>query len=104
MTEMTSTVTADDLGPLHAKCVIHMSLHGSGNGIKVGGPAAAGLKLVIGLVERSITPGAVVHALRRVVFIVLAGTGGLSSLFTKDAELLYTQLVSKTLDQKYGKT
>lgn len=90
MAEMASTVTADDLGTLHAKCIVHMSLHGTGNRVKVSGPAAAGLELVISGVKRRVTPGAVVHALGRMVFIILASTGGLGALLAKDAELLYT--------------
>lgn len=89
MAEVTSTVAADDLGPLHAKCVVHMSRHGTGNRVKVGRPAAAGLELVISRIERRVTSGAVVHAFCRIVFIVLAGASTLGTLLAKDAELLY---------------
>lgn len=89
MAEMTSTVAADDLRPLHAKCAVHMSLHSAGNRVKVGRPAAAGLKLVISRIERRVTSGAVVHPLCRIVFIVLAGASALGTFLTKDAELLY---------------
>lgn len=90
MAEMTSTVIADDLGALHAKGIVHMSLHSTGNRIKVSGPATTGLELVIGCVKRRITPGAVVHALGRMVLIVLAGTGAFCALLTKNAELFWT--------------
>jgi len=104
MTEMTSTVAADDLGPLHAKCVIDVSLYSTRDRIIVGGPAAAGLELVLGRIERCVTPGAVIHALCRMVCIVLASAGGLGALLAKDSELLCISQVSKRLGQRHGET
>ena len=90
MTQMPATVAADDLRPFHAKSIIHMSGHRSRNRIKVCWPAAARLELMVGFVERRVAPGAVVHALRRVVGIVLSRAGALSSLLAEDAELFWT--------------
>lgn len=61
--KMTATVVANNLGPLHAKGVIDMSLHGTGDRIKVSGPATARLELVVGSVEGRITAGAVIDTL-----------------------------------------
>lgn len=60
---MTATVGADDLGAGHAKGPILMAGDGTRDAVEVGGPSAARLKLVRGLVERRVAAGACVHAL-----------------------------------------
>jgi hypothetical protein len=62
MAEMASTVAAGNLGALHTKGVIHMSLYSTGNRVKVGWPATARLEFVIGLVQRRVATGAVIYA------------------------------------------
>jgi hypothetical protein len=81
MAKMTAAVGADDLSPLHTKSAIHVSGHSTGDGVKVCRPAAAGLELVVSRIERRVATCAVVNAFRRVVRIVFAGAGALSSLF-----------------------
>lgn len=90
--KMTPAVAADNLGALHPEGVIHMSLHGARDRVEIGRPATARLELVVCLVERSIAASAVVHALRRVVRIVLAGAGAFGAFLTEDAELLCIEL------------
>lgn len=50
MPQMTPTVTAYNLRPLHPKGVIRMPRHSTGDRIKICGPAAAGLKFVCRLI------------------------------------------------------
>lgn len=88
MSKVATAVGAYNLRPRHAKRLVLMSGDGAGEAVKVGGPAAARLELVVGLVERRVAAGAGVYALFRVVLVKLATSRGLCSLFPKDAELL----------------
>lgn len=88
MTKVTTAVAADDLCALHAKGVVHMSLHGAGDGVKVGWPATAGLELVVGRVERGIAASAGIDTLGRVMRIVFSCARALGALLTENTELL----------------
>lgn len=89
MAKVTTAVSADNFRPLHAKRVIHVSGHSSGNRVKVCGPSTARLELMVGSVKRRITTGAIVDALGRVMGVIFACTGTLGTLFAENAELLY---------------
>jgi len=71
-----------------------MSHNSSRHCIKERRPAAARLELVGCFVERRIAGSAVVRALGRKVFIVLAGEGGFGALLADDAELLCDTLAT----------
>lgn len=88
MAKMTAAVAADNLSSLHAKCVVHMSLHSSGDGVEVGWPATAGLELVVGRVERGVAASAGIYALGRVMGIIFSRARPLSALLTEYSELL----------------
>lgn len=82
MAKMTTTVAADDLSSLHSKCVVHMSLHSSRDGIEVGWPTTAGFELVVSRVERRVAASTGVYTLGWVVRIIFSRAGALSALFT----------------------
>lgn len=63
VSKMTSTVRAYNLDPLHSKCAVRVSCHSSWEGIEECWPAAAGLELVLGFVQRCVAAGAGVDAL-----------------------------------------
>lgn len=86
--EVAAAVAADNLGAGHAERAVLVARHGAGDAVVVGRPAAAGLELVVGLVEGRVAAGAGVDARLRAVFVVLARAGTLGTLFAQDAELL----------------
>ncbi len=88
MAEVAAAVGADNLGPRHAIGLVLVASDGSGEAVEVSGPAAAGLELVVGLVQRSIAAGARVDALAGVVLVKLPRSCGFSALLPEDAELL----------------
>lgn len=88
VSEVTAAIRADNLDSLHAKGAVRMSRHGTGDSVEEGGPAAAGLELVVGLVERCLAAGAGVDTLGGHVLVVFASEGTLGALFAEDAELL----------------
>ena len=87
VSKMTTTVIADNFSPLHAKGVVHVSLDGTGNRIKVSRPSTAWLELVIGCVKWRITASAVVHTLCGIVRVIFTSPRRLGALFTEDLEL-----------------
>ena len=89
MAQVAATRTADDLGATHAEGAVGMARHGAGDAVEVRGPAAAGLELVAGFVERRGTGGARVDARGRHVFVVGAGEGRLGAFLAEDAELFW---------------
>jgi hypothetical protein len=84
---MPSTISAHYLRPLHAQRAICMSLHGTGDAVEVGGPAAPGVELLLSRVEGRRAGGACVDACAGGMLVVLAGAGRLGALFAEDAEL-----------------
>lgn len=89
MSQVSATVAAHDFGPDHAKRAVLVPCHGTWQAVKVGRPAAPGIELVRGLVQRGVAPGAGVDAGRGVVLVEFAGAGGFGALLAKDAELLF---------------
>lgn len=67
MAQMSSTVTTDNLNPLHAKRPIYMSRNRSGHRIEICRPATAGFEFGVCLVERCIAGSAIVDAFGGVV-------------------------------------
>lgn len=51
MAQVPAAAGADDLRARHAERAVRVAGHGAGEGVEVGGPAAAGLELVRGAVE-----------------------------------------------------
>lgn len=88
MPQMAPAIRTHNLDPLHAKGAIGMSGDGAGDGVEEGGPAAAGLELVLGGVEGCVAAGAGVDAFGGHVFVVFADKGGFGALLAEDAELL----------------
>ncbi len=86
--EMAAAVGADDLGAGHAKGAVLVAGDGAGDAVKVGRPAAAGLELVVGRVERRLTAGAGVDARLGEVLVGRSRVGRLRALFPQDLELL----------------
>lgn len=72
MSQMSSTVAAHNLCPLHAECAVGVSSHCARNGVEERRPAAARLELVLSSVDRRIAAGASVGAGSRRVLVVLA--------------------------------
>lgn len=87
MAEVTPTVRAYDLCPLHAKCGINVSSYSTRDGIKVCWPSTARFELVIGSIKWRIATSTIVDAFGRVVGIVFTGASALSTLLTENAEL-----------------
>ena len=87
MPQMSSTPRTHNLRPFHPKSAIHIPLHGAGDAVEIRRPAAPGLELLVGGVERGVAGGAVVGACGRHVFVVGAGEGGFGAFFAEDAEL-----------------
>lgn len=100
MSQVSTTIRAQNLRPRHAERVVRVPRHRARNAVEVRGPAAAGLELVVRLVEGRLAGGAVVDAGAGHVLVVLAGVGRLGALFADDAELLCREdvLVSPTLN------
>lgn len=88
MTQVAAAVGADNLDAQHAQRTVRVPGDGAGDAVVVGGPATAGLELVVRLVQWCIAAGAGVDARLRCVLVILAGAGRLGSLFSEDAELL----------------
>ena len=65
-----------------------MSDHRSRNAVEIRRPAAPGVKLVVGAIQRRIAAGALVHPLLGIVLVVVAATGPLRAFLTKNPELL----------------
>lgn len=59
---MATAVAAYDFRARHAKRAILVTRHSAGDGVEEGRPAAAGLELVVRLVERCVAAGAGVDA------------------------------------------
>lgn len=93
VTQVTTTVCAHNLGACHAECAILMASYGAGDAVEIGWPATARTELVVRLVKGSIAAGAGVDTLGRGMLVVLTRARGLSSLFSKNTELLCTMLV-----------
>jgi hypothetical protein len=89
MPQMAPTVTAHDLRPLHAKGAVRMPRHGTRDAVKVRGPPATALELMVGLIERRLAGGARVDARVRVMLVEFVGEGRLGALFAEDAELFW---------------
>lgn len=81
MAEMTAAVGAYNFRTQHAECAIFVSGNSSRDAVKVGGPTASRLELVVGFVEGSLATGAGVDSLGRVVLVKGSGARGLSALF-----------------------
>jgi hypothetical protein len=94
MSQVTSTVAANDLCPLHAECAVGVSGHGARHGVKEGRPSAARLELVLGSVDWCVAAGAGICAGSRGVLVVFAGEGRFGAFLTEDAELLCRSSVS----------
>lgn len=92
MAKMATTVATNNLGALHAKCVIHMALHGPGNRVKIGRPATARLEFVIGRVERGVASSTGIYALGRVMGVIFSCTGAFSALLSEYTKLLCIRL------------
>ena len=58
MAQVAAALAAQDLRPRHAERRVRVPGHGAGDGVEVGGPAAAGLELVRRAVERGVAGGA----------------------------------------------
>jgi hypothetical protein len=94
VTEMATTVGADNLSTLHAEGAVGVSGYGTRDSIEEGRPAAARLELVVSLVERSLAASTGVDTLRGHVLVKVAAVGRLGALVTEDAELLCCRSVS----------
>ena len=75
MSQMSSTVAANDLCPLHAERAVGVSCHSARDSVKERRPAAARLELVVGLVERSLAAGTNVSTLGGHVLVKVAAVG-----------------------------
>jgi hypothetical protein len=88
VTEMATTVGADNLSTLHTESAVGVSGYSTRDGIEESGPSAARLELVVGLVERSLAAGTNVSTLGGHVLVKVAAVGRFGTLFAEDAELL----------------
>jgi hypothetical protein len=89
MPQVSSTVTAHNLRPLHAERAVCVSRHRAGDVVEVRGPAAAGLELVVRLVEGGVAGGAGVDAFFGRVLVVFAREGGFGAFFAENAKLFW---------------
>lgn len=81
MSQMSAAVTAHNLRPLHAERTVRVPRHRAGDAVKVRGPAASRLELVVCLVQGRVAPGAGVHSGRGHVFVIFAREGGFGAFF-----------------------
>ena len=88
MPQVTPAVRAHNLRPHHAQCAVFEALHGSRDGLVVGGPPTARVEFLARSVEWRGAAGASVDARVRVVLVVLAGARALCGALAEDAELL----------------
>jgi hypothetical protein len=95
VTEMATTVGADNLSTLHTEGAVSVSGYSTRDSIEESRPAAARLELVVGLVQRSLAASTSVDTLRGHVLVKVAAVGRLGTLVTKDAELLCCRGVSR---------
>jgi hypothetical protein len=84
---MPSTITANNLRPLHAKRLVRVSRHRSLDRIEICRPSAAGFEFVTSFVEGCVAADAGVDAFGGLVFVVFAREGRFGALFAEDAEL-----------------
>ncbi len=82
VSEVSTTVGADDLRARHAEGAIRVSCHSTWNIVEICRPATSTLELVVGFVERRIAASASVDTSIGQVLVVLAGEGGFGALFT----------------------
>jgi len=92
MSQVASTVAANDLCPLHAESAVGVSGHGARNGVEEGRPSATGLELMLGSVDGRVATCASVCAGGRGVLVVLARERCFGAFLTEDSELLLVQL------------
>ena len=92
MSKMSSTITANDLRPLHAESTICMPCNRTRDVVEVRGPSAARLELMFRRVKRCITAYTCVDAFFGVVLVVFTGEGCFGALLAYDAELLLVEL------------
>lgn len=84
MTQMASTIRANNLSSCHAQCLILMPGDSTGYTIKIGRPATVRLELVLGGIEGSVAAGAGVDAGAAgvgEVAVVFSCEGGFGALF-----------------------
>src|SRR5947207_205392 len=87
MAQMTPTICAYNLRPLHSKSLVRISLHRSGNSVEERRPTAPRREFVICLVEGCVAGGAGVDAVAGHVFVEFTGVGSFGALLADDAEL-----------------
>ena len=92
MSQMSSTVTANNLRPLHTESAICMPRHRTRDVVKVRWPSTARLELVFRGVKRCIAAYTCVDAFLGVVLVVFTGEGCFGALLAYDAELLLVEL------------
>jgi hypothetical protein len=95
VTEMATTVGADNLSALHTESAVSVSGYSTRDSVEESRPAAARLELVVGLVKRSLAASTGVDTLRGHVLVKVAAVGRLGALVTEDAELLCCRGVSR---------
>jgi hypothetical protein len=86
--QVPSAVRAHDLCPRHAEAVVLVAGDSSRDAVEIRRPAAAGLELVVRLVQRGTAAGARVDAGVGEELVVLARARRLGSLLPQDPELL----------------
>jgi hypothetical protein len=89
MSQMPSTIRANNLRPLHAESSVCVSGHSAWYGVEESRPAAARLEFVVRFVQRSGAADAGVDAGGGGVFVVFACEGRFGTFFAEDAKLLY---------------
>lgn len=94
MAQVSAAVGTDNLGSFHTPRAVGVASHGTRDAVKVRGPAAAGLELVVGLVQRSFTASTGVDTVIREELVVLSGARSLGALLPQDSELLCNELVT----------
>jgi hypothetical protein len=95
MTKVTTTISADDLRPLHPECAVGVSGDRAWDGIVVRWPAASRLEFVVRFVEWRVATGAGVRARLGHVLVVFASTGRLSAFLPEHSELLCDQKLAQ---------
>jgi len=89
MSQVTSTIIADNLCPHHAKTRVGLLSDSARYGIPECGPSAARVELVVCFIERRVASNACIDTGVRVVFVEFTGTRHLSALLSEDSELLW---------------
>ena len=94
VSQVSSTVCAHYLRPLHSKRSICVSRYSTWNCIEESWPSASRLELLIGAIQGCVTCSAAVSTFGGIVLVVFAGEGRFCALLSDYSELVFLRVSS----------